>query len=340
MSAVTSLFGGSGGSPATQTQQTHIPAEFSSWIFGPGGGGGGDGGGGTSRLEGTATGAMTGAQIGSNFGPWGAAIGGIGGGLAGLIGSKKSSKNANRQNAALSNTHGFAGVLPTASALYEQGMLSPDLVQSQFTQDALTSGRAYADTVQQNYIPMMEQMIQSIGQRDLVNDPLIQQMITNSTRPIQEQLDRYGVPLTQDSAIAAGQLGSSRQGIAEGLARSDANNQMGDIATNIQLAALNEQMTGERFAAQMMPQLMEMGAIPTSILQHLGQVDETYLNDQAQSEARNLQAIASLLQGFMPGASTTQTQTDKKTGLETLGSLGTLAGIFMNRGAGATGAGG
>jgi hypothetical protein len=317
---------GGGGTPATTTSSIDIPPEFKAWIFGPGTYGRTAGTKGASAFGSAASGAASGAALGTQIMPgWGTAIGAIGGGVLGLLGRDKGDKG----NPGQYYNPGFGGILPEAQQLAAQGMLDPAVLASLTTKEGLQAGKDYAANLQNNFLPQIQSLFDRVTTRDLVNDPITADAIAASTRPIQQQLDRYGVPMTQDAAIAAGQLGSSRQGIAEGLARSDANSQMGDIASRIAFGALQEQLAGERMGLQFSPQLMAMMGMPSDILTNIGQREEFYDQEQRQSQSNNLLMLANLLQGFIPGANQTTTSREKTNGLEGIASTGaTLMELF------------
>lgn len=327
---------GGGGAPAQQTTSVDIPPEFKAWIFGPGTYGGSAGTRGGSVFGSAAGGALSGAGVGATLGgPVGAAIGGVGGGILGLLGRSKGSKG----DPGTYYDPGFGGILPEAQKLAASGMLDPAVLMSMTTKDGLQAGRDYASQLQTSFLPGIQSLFDRVANRDLVNDPITAAAIDASTRPIQQQLDRFGVPMTQDAAIAAGQLGSSRQGIAEGLARSDANSQMGDIASRIAFGALQEQLAGERMGLQFSPQLMAMLGMPSEILQGIGRREEFYDQEQRQSQSNNLLMLANLLQGFIPGANQTTTSRQRTNGLEGIASTGValmqLASLFNKTGGGA-----
>lgn len=325
---------GGGAAPAQQTTSVDIPPEFKAWIFGPGTYGGTAGTRGGSAFGSAASGALSGAAMGSIVPGMGTVAGAIGGGVLGLFGRSKGSKGTPGQY----YNPGFGGILPEAQALAASGMLDPAVLASLTTKEGLQAGKDYAANLQNNFLPQIQSLFDRVTTRDLVNDPITAAAIDASTRPIQQQLDRYGVPMTQDAAIAAGQLGSSRQGIAEGLARSDANSQMGDIASRIAFGALQEQLAGERMGLQFSPQLMAMLGMPSDILMNIGQREEFYDQEQRQSQSNNLLMLANLLQGFIPGANQTTTARRQTNGLEGIASTGAtlmlLSSLFPKSGGG------
>lgn len=287
--------------PATQTQSVEIPAEFKAWIFGPGMYGGTPGGGSSSGF------------ISKDVHNFHKKTGHLFGDPLNLV--KKKSPGA----AAQFMDAGFEGILPMALKLAQTGELNPATIMSDTTKEAMSSSRALIDMLNASFLPGAQSLFDKVSSRDLVNAKETQDVIASSTRPIMEELARYAVPATQDAAIAAGQLGSSRQGIAEGLARSEANKTIGDISSRISYQAMQDQMANEKFALQFAPTMLQLLSAPTTLLSELGQQQEAYDLESRAAKANNLNALAALLQGFIPGASTTQTQTKGKTGNEKLG---------------------
>lgn len=64
-------------------------------------------------------------------------------------------------------------------------------------------------------------------------NPALQGAITAATRPITEQLLEEALPAVRSGAYTTGNFGSSRQGIAEGLATGKAARAVGDTAANV-----------------------------------------------------------------------------------------------------------
>ena len=64
-------------------------------------------------------------------------------------------------------------------------------------------------------------------------NPYLSDKITGINNRLADNLYRYGLPKVNDAAVHAGQAGSSRHGIAEGLTRSDAYNKMADTTAGL-----------------------------------------------------------------------------------------------------------
>lgn len=75
---------------------------------------------------------------------------------------------------------------------------------------------------------------------DVANNPYFAPLLEAAVRPIGEQLTRVALPAIKGGAVAAGGLGGSRQGIAEGLAIQGAQNATADVGARL-AADFNQQ---------------------------------------------------------------------------------------------------
>jgi hypothetical protein len=115
---------------------------------------------------------------------------------------------------------------------------------------------------------------------DVTNNPTIQGAIDTATRPIQEQLTRYGLPAIRASAEQSGNFGSSRQGIAEGLAEEGAYKAMGDATSKIVSGAYDTNVNA---------QLKALGLLPSTIgTQTAGDLTTSGVGDVRQAMAQAL----------------------------------------------------
>lgn len=109
------------------------------------------------------------------------------------------------------------------------------------------------------------------GAMDVRNNPYLQQAMQAAIRPIQEQWQGAGGTLAQQRAAAqnAGQVGSSRQGIAEGITNRAALQKMGDITSQMGAAAYDKgQDTYAKTLAQI-PLWQKSGAENASLYNEL-----------------------------------------------------------------------
>jgi hypothetical protein len=102
---------------------------------------------------------------------------------------------------------------------------------------------------------------------DVSNNSAVQGAISSATRPIEEQLMRYGLPASRAGAESTGNFGSSKAGISDALTRQGAYNAMGDVSSKIALGAYNTNVEAQLKALGLLPQTIgsqTTGALTTS----------------------------------------------------------------------------
>ncbi len=169
---------------------------------------------------------------------------------------------------------------------------------------------------------------------DVNNNPGVQGMIDKSTRTINQGLTEQALPAIRDSAERSGNFGSSRQGIAEGLASGRASSAIGDATSGILSKAYDTNVDAQLKALGLLPQttgVQTQGDLTTSAVgdtrQALAQalLGEQVGNFNYDQMAPFLQSkeIMSLLTG-LPGGSTTTTASGPQKNMLT-GALGGAA---------------
>jgi hypothetical protein len=152
---------------------------------------------------------------------------------------------------------------------------------------------------------------------DITKNPGLQGNIDAATRPITQALTEQALPAIRDSAERSGNFGSSRQGIAEGLASGRASQAIGDATSGIVSKAYDTNVNAQLKALGLLPQtagIQTAGDITTSnvgdVRQGMAQalLGENVNNFNYDQLAPYLQSkdIMSLLTG-LPGGSTTTT---------------------------------
>lgn len=112
------------------------------------------------------------------------------------------------------------------------------------------------------------------------NNPALQGSIDAATRPIQQQLTESTLPAIRDSAERTGNFGSSRQGIAEGVASGRASQAIGDASSKL---------VNENYQTNVNAQLKALGLLPqTTGVQTAGDVTTSGVGDVRQSMAQAL----------------------------------------------------
>lgn len=112
------------------------------------------------------------------------------------------------------------------------------------------------------------------------NNPALQGAIDAGTRPITQALTEQALPAIRDSAEKTGNFGSSRQGIAEGLATGRASQAIGDTTAKI---------VNDNYSTNVDAQLKALGLLPqTTAVQTQGDVTTSGVGDVRQSLAQAL----------------------------------------------------
>lgn len=178
------------------------------------------------------------------------------------------------------------------------------------------------------------------------NNPALQGAIDASTRPIMENYQETIAPAIRGGAISAGQLGGSRQGVAEGMAAREAMRAVGDTAsklvqnqyqTNVdaQLKALGLAPTVQQ--AQLAPGITQSGVgdVRQAMNQALLSEDVNRFNFDRYAPFMRSQEIIKLM-GATPGGGSTSTATGGGSspfqqaagGMATGASMGSMFGPF------------
>lgn len=160
------------------------------------------------------------------------------------------------------------------------------------------------------------------------------------TRPIQAFTEQV-LPAIRSGANQAGQYGSSRQGIAEGLGMDRLGQTLSDTQGRLAQAAAGEALTDRRMGMQMAPNVAQLGMAPSQLQQGIGGMRQgmeqmgisedmarhDYGRDQQLSD---LQAYQGMITGQYGG-----TQTQPYSSNPLMGGLGgALMGSQMGQGKG------
>lgn len=189
---------------------------------------------------------------------------------------------------------------------------------------------------------------------DVNNNPAINGMIEKATRPITQQLLESTLPAIRSGAESTGNFGSSRQGIAEGLASGRASQAVGDATSNIVNSAYQQNVDAQLKALGLLPQTtnnLTTGAITTSGVGDVQQALQQALLNQRVSNFNydqyapflQSQDLVNLLSGIPGGTNVTTANVPQKNpftsalgGAATGASLGSaiMPGIGTGVGAG------
>ena len=125
------------------------------------------------------------------------------------------------------------------------------------------------------------------GAMDVENNPYLDKAIAAAVRPIQESYTDAGGVMSQirTGAGQAGQTGSTRQGIAEGIAAGRMAQAQGDTAAKIASDAYNKGQETFQKTLTFAPQAMEAGMTPVNWLSSVGAQKENLGQAQLDYEA-------------------------------------------------------
>lgn len=126
-----------------------------------------------------------------------------------------------------------------------------------------------ADWTQQSYADALQL-------RDPSRNPYLPGAIEAAIRPVFENLTRSVLPNIRNEAVGVGGYGGSRQGIAEGLATSDATRQAMDLSGNIMNNAWQFGNSQANQAMQLAPMIQGLQTAPSEIIGSVGAQQRAY----------------------------------------------------------------
>lgn len=103
------------------------------------------------------------------------------------------------------------------------------------------------------------------------SNPFLAQTAQAAIRPIFQNLTESILPSIRSGAIGAGQFGSSRQGIAEGIASRGALQTAGDVSSNIFSQAYGQGLGALQGGLGLAPQTAALSLLPGQIQQGIGE---------------------------------------------------------------------
>lgn len=233
-------------------------------------------------------------------------------------------------------------------------------------QGAFTAGKTASDTGAEDYLTnyagtltgQTDKNLDALnwatgaGNLDVGNNAYVNNQMAANTNRLYQDFNEQTVPALRSNFGKSGQIGSSRQGIAEGLAAQGVARAAADSNAQIQGTAYNNALDTYSTVLGQAPQLMQAGTMPGSLLSQVGQsqrgfeqdkIDEAISrNDFSQNEEWNRLANYMQMVSGNWGGTTTSTM-PKQGGNKLAGALGgALTGFAMGgpMGALAGGAGG
>lgn len=109
-----------------------------------------------------------------------------------------------------------------------------------------------------------------------VDNPRTQAAITAATRPITENLLEQALPAITSEAVLSGNLGSTRQGVAQGQAIGRAAREVGDVGSRLAYDAYNRGLNTFERTLALAPQAQQMLITPELAADAVGQQQRAY----------------------------------------------------------------
>lgn len=171
------------------------------------------------------------------------------------------------------------------------------------------------------------------------SNPALQGYMDAAVRPITEQFTQSVLPNIRNSAVSTGNFGSSRQGIAEGVASQGYTRAVGDTTAKIASQGYGQGLDAFLKNLQLMPTTMASQTIPALTTSGVGDVRQALLQamrgEQASRStyddmlplllARELTGIGAA----MPGGTSTTTATGPQANPLMAGAGGAMSGAMM-----------
>ena len=111
----------------------------------------------------------------------------------------------------------------------------------------------------------------ALDPNNALNNPYLQTAMQSAIRPLTQNYQENVLSGITDQAAQAGQLGSSRQGIAEGIAARGYMNQVGDITGRMASQNYTDALGRMSGAINQSQGVANLGMMPANIMQGLGQ---------------------------------------------------------------------
>lgn len=157
-------------------------------------------------------------------------------------------------------------------------------------------------------------------------NPYFEDLMDSVTRPIERQFQFSTAPGVRSQFTLAGQPGSSRQGIVEGITRALANEDILGARAQVGTSLYNTDANQAFRSMALGPQTLGLGLMPSNIMRQVGgerQAQEQALLDQPFERLRRYAGIV------QPGAGIGGTQTGPGPYTQSGGLMGALGGGLM-----------
>ena len=208
--------------------------------------------------------------------------------------------------------YGSSGVLPTAQSLYNSGQLSPVPTKSDTTTTAQNMALDTANQLQNTWLPQFQSLYNDMSnQQQLSGSQQLTDAMNAASADLKSQYANVTNPAIEDAALSAGQFGGSRQGIAEGLAKSELDKNILNTNAQLQYGALAQDvqntLAGQQLAGAYSSTLADLMQAPTTLYSQVGNAQDAYADAVNAAPAANLINYSEIIRSMLPGTNSATT---------------------------------
>lgn len=208
--------------------------------------------------------------------------------------------------------YGSSGVLPAAQSLYKSGQLSPVPTKSATTTTAQNMALDTANQLQNTWLPQFQSLYNDMSnQQQLSGSQQLTDAMNAASADLKSQYANVTNPAIEDAALSAGQFGGSRQGIAEGLAKSELDKNILNTNAQLQYGALAQDvqntLAGQQLAGSYSATLADLMQAPTTLYSQVGNAQDAYADAVKAAPAANLINYSEIIRSMLPGTNSATT---------------------------------
>ena len=208
--------------------------------------------------------------------------------------------------------YGSSGVLPAAQSLYKKGQLSPVPTKSATTTTAQNMALDTANQLQNTWLPQFQSLYNDMSnQQQLSGSQQLTNAMNAASADLKSQYANVTNPAIEDAALSAGQFGGSRQGIAEGLAKSELDKNILNTNAQLQYGALAQdvqnKLAGQQLAGSYSATLANLMQAPTTLYSQVGNAQDAYADAVKAAPAANLANYSEIIRSMLPGTNSATT---------------------------------
>lgn len=208
--------------------------------------------------------------------------------------------------------YGSSGVLPTAQSLYKSGQLSPVPTKSATTTTAQNMALDTANQLQNTWLPQFQSLYNDMSnQQQLSGSQQLTDAMNAASSDLKSQYANVTNQAIEDAALSSGQFGGSRQGIAEGLAKSELDKNILNTNAQLQYGALAQdiqnRLAGQQLAGSYSSTLADLMQAPTTLYSQVGNARDAYADAVKAAPAANLTNYSEIIRSMLPGTNSATT---------------------------------